>query len=1403
MDSRMSGRRRFNWQLILVLLMGAVVLAGTLYGLRRWRRGYMANKALETGNAAFERGEWVIAAQDLGRYCSLHPKDIDVLLKYAEAQLNIVPQKGPNVRQALGAYRQILREDPTHEEAVHKAGIIYLQTGMPQEAEMILERRLERVADPEAGELLAMSLAAQRKLREAAEILQPLIDDTPDRISAYEGLAALRHEHPDEVPGSPTDLLRTAVARNPASAAALVALGDHLDRKVRTDEARAEALALYGKAADLEEAPPLVRIRLASGFMRAGELAAARGQLQKAEVEESDQLALWLAWTRLAQLAQDGEEARLVAERALAALGKSRFRFLPTAVELYLLAGDEDRAREHIKEIEDMDPSSQNLALLRGLMAGHEGRPGESIRHLTDAMQGEQHSPQVALALGHAYLAQGDTRSAAQTLSDAVDRWPWITKARLALVEALGRSGRWAEAGRHARAVLEYEPDNLEARIRGLSIRARLALADSAVEDIDSVWREVRELEAERPEEPDVVALVAEVASLKGDDDLTLEAARALQTKEDRALQGGLIEINVLWKRDRAAAVARARELVERFPGEASAVAPLADMLLREGKNDDSIAVLERGIENAQGGARRELQLVLGRLFALVGRREDAIELINEVARRNPFDLQSRLMLFGLRGYSDAGWAQEIIDEIKAIEGDGGRLWRYHQAALWLTGGPTEPRAAEAIGFLEDNVKSDPGDLVSAILLGAAYEATGRMHLAVETYRRAYETNHSSLPTAYRLISALHKSGDLDAAGKILDEVAARGGSAESFEGLRLGQQLREGKAELALNTAEAMLERDPDNARMRVFVATLKMRSGDLSGARAILDASDLNEPVVLMASVELLLREGKTDEAVSLCDTLVAKSPDAAAHLFRARMLATLGRHDDALADLKQVVALEPDEHWGWVALGDFYAARNDRQEALAAVERALEISPEEPTVILRACRLYWGGDTVELRNRGDDLLKRAYERNQGDPDIALTLAGKLVARRTPPCLAEARRMLEKLTDDNPHLIPAWVLLARACLSAGSPDAALEAVSRALAAQPSEARKREVLFLKASAEAVRWPALAQTTLEDLWNEDKTAVGVGLALADACLAAQDGARAVSVLEELHSAVGDREHVAVSVALARALEREGDKERALEVLRESFYETPAAPRPFIERVRLLSEDGRCDEAVALVSKRREWYPEDVLSVMAAGEALVALAAKLSASELPEEVARSAEVFDAALLIARETAETHADDPRARLALAAVHQARGEDAIAEKHYREVLAERPDDPVAINNLAWLLSLDRDLLEDALALADRGKALYPEFPDLLDTRAVILGAVGRTEEARQDLEKCIQIAPVGSAAAAAGRFHLAQLFAAAGDGDEAVRLLRECTAPPHNARLSPEDAAKADRLLSDLQQ
>jgi tetratricopeptide (TPR) repeat protein len=120
------------------------------------------------------------------------------------------------------------------------------------------------------------------------------------------------------------------------------------------------------------------------------------------------------------------------------------------------------------------------------------------------------------------------------------------------------------------------------------------------------------------------------------------------------------------------------------------------------------------------------------------------------------------------------------------------------------------------------------------------------------------------------------------------------------------------------------------------------------------------------------------------------------------------------------------------------------------------------------------------------------------------------------------------------------------------------------------------------------------------------------------------------------------------------------------------------------------------------------------------------------------------------------------------------QLTGENSAAVVVYREVLRREPDNVLALNNLAWTLSLDRkdpDKVRESLALIQHAIDLAGPLDELLDTRARILFESGQSEAGLRDMCEAVNEAP------SASRFKdYAIMLRKAGKTKEAERALAE---------------------------
>jgi uncharacterized protein (TIGR03790 family) len=98
----------------------------------------------------------------------------------------------------------------------------------------------------------------------------------------------------------------------------------------------------------------------------------------------------------------------------------------------------------------------------------------------------------------------------------------------------------------------------------------------------------------------------------------------------------------------------------------------------------------------------------------------------------------------------------------------------------------------------------------------------------------------------------------------------------------------------------------------------------------------------------------------------------------------------------------------------------------------------------------------------------------------------------------------------------------------------------------------------------------------------------------------------------------------------------------------------------------------------------------------------------------------------------------------QLRLASLYEAAGEHQKAIERYRAVLARKPDDVRALNNLAFALAVHAGNPAEALGFAQRAHTLAPDSPGVTDTLGWILALAGRPSDALPLLEGAAKAAP-----------------------------------------------------------
>ncbi len=1398
-------RKYFNWKLVIILLIGLIVLGVTAFGLRSWQRERRSSRGLVLGNKLYDQGNWKEAAQNLGRYIAVVQDDVPVLVKYADAQLNIRPLKRNNIQQAIATYRIILRIEKGNFETATRLVGIYLQMGMSGEAELIAVRALE--VDPdlqnksktgaqakqvmELKRMLAIALARQRKFKEAVEELKEIITEYPEHILAYEFLGQLGEQRLEDYPQEPLFWFDEAVKNNLSTALAyIIRAAYHLRHGDKVKN-----LADLEQAEQLDLSEPAIRLRLAKEFINANVFDKAEKHLIATQKVEPASQVLWETWAQLA-LKSDSKTTMLkVAKTGLKELSLQPWDFMPTAAELYIKCDELDLASVCINKLRQNDIMPTTTAFLEGLVADRKGDHNEAANCWYKVIQLGNKSPRIRLALASTLTRLGDTSSALVQGRTLISENPDFLDGHLFLARLLAQTGNWTGTAQHAYQARQLSPTNVEAALLHLQARIQLLVVNGADKD-SKEWQGVEQQLATLENATDgslsVKLLQLQLAMLQKNFTDAETLINKLKKDHPSQIRVAMAEIELLSFADKAEeAILRLRDIVRKFPETIQPAKYLAILLSQQNNHKESEKVIKDALARVEKPvAHRELGLLLAALYAQWDKKDDICPLLNQLAQKLPDDILIKRQLLKLKEIvENTEKAQQLVDDIRSIEGDNGWQWRYEQAKIWFVQKDSKDHHPQIISLLKENLSANPDEQSSRILLAAIYEKAGRLPLAISTYREALNRSPRDLRIIIPVVAALYKANEYDQADVILRQAANHKLYHPELKKLELQSHLKRGQLSSASDDIDNLLANDPDNRSMYLTLALLKIRQGKFIEAEELLGKLKSEEPdslPIAVAQVELNMRQGKSTEAISLCDEIVNKFNNASAHIIRARTLASFGQVDKAKKDFEQATVMEPNNVESWMAKSRFYAFINQNDTAITDIEKAMLLAPNNLTIQKNAILLFFASGDREILQKGKALLDELMESNPDDIELRLYKSRSLLTKGTNPAVKQAAGILQKITEEQPDLTEAWILLSQIALGQGQSTKALDFALRGLIYQPND---KNLLLLRAKAEAAKSPTLAIPTLRILQERYPNDADVAIYLANIYLATNQSQKAIDLLKtQLASSNGTPDERKIHISLAVALYKNGNKAEAQEKFHTLQQSAPDDPAPLLAQIQLLKDEQLWTQLRQIAFDWSQNHPEDAYTPYTIASNLAANESS-KAKKIAEDLLRGILNRDPDSLAAMHT-------------LAMLLQTMGNSTEAATLYRQILTLQPDNVVAINNLAWILCDEQGKYKEALELAQRGLRFAPDYVDLVDTRGVLYDKLGQYDKAIQDFNRCLELYPDKTPARAASYLHLAKTQTKLGQKDEAVESLKK--ALELNAEiggLSEAEQVDAENLVENL--
>ena len=627
---------KLNVRLLAILVAVAALLGGAAVTARHVRRQILAARDLKAGLAAFEKGDWALAGKHLKEYLGRQPDDVEILDKYARAQLSIEPLEVGNILGAISAYRRLVNLRPKEEEAYERLATLYLAVGNFSELTYTAGKRLEESPnDPKARIWIAKALVSQHEFDEARKALVKLEGDLVGRGKHIEyvqvctllSLVAGQEETEEaraearkwaercvetgsdcyEARVFCARFLRKAAMRLLRDEAALDASATEplLEQASKAAKTKAnllpavadieQSVAHLERAGTLKPVDPAARLVLVDEWLAQGELKQAEAALAQLDDAGPEEIRKYLVDPKLWEVRrfllkatflgrkQENEEGVKLADAALAAMTapRHRIRIFPAAVRLYVSGGSAVKARACLKEYLDLLKVGQEV--------------GRSV---------EATDEQLAVLKAMVAYAEERPYQVIEDVEPIIRADSSNTTLLKVLAAAYSQTNQTAQA---IRVLLQY----VKLRPRDVEMSSQLVREYIKLSNWRGAYRAAMLAE---PEDPTNIVIQL----------LRIETSVYLAVEQDQSRRtawlGSLVE--------------ELAGLRAKHPDDLDVRLLQAYMAFEEGRYDDAIAELKLAIEECEETLRAELQLAA--FYFRRQQTDEAIDVCRNACKRHP-----------------------------------------------------------------------------------------------------------------------------------------------------------------------------------------------------------------------------------------------------------------------------------------------------------------------------------------------------------------------------------------------------------------------------------------------------------------------------------------------------------------------------------------------------------------------------------------------------------------------------------------------------------------------------------------------------------------------------------------------------------------------------------------------
>lgn len=563
------------------------------------------------------------------------------------------------------------------------------------------------------------------------------------------------------------------------------------------------------------------------------------------------------------------------------------------------------------------------------------------------------------------------------------------------------------------------------------------------------------------------------------------------------------------------------------------------------------------------------------------------------------------------------------------------------------------------------------------------------------------------------------------------------------------------GTAALAVKVSETLLSDNPDLPTARRVVIDDLLRRQEWNNALTVIDtglAGTPGEPELLRLRLGVLEQLGRNDDIIAQLKEMVADFPDEGLHRVLVNRYMAEGRLDQAEAYLRERVAWEgADGSEARMELIAFLTQNVGRDAGIAEIDRILRESSDR-TALFRSVKAgleFDAGRREEAIAEIESILKDTEPSEETDR-IKVALARMLIATGNS---VGARARVEEVLARDPGQVEAIKLKAGWLIEDDQPGDALVELRKGLDQAPrdavlltlmAQAHERagnrdlmgEMLALateasgSAPAESLRYAAFlvedekllpAEDVLQDALRLQNASPLLLGALGDLYVRMKDWPRAQAVIDRLGRLGTDEGAVLVNELTARKLAAQNQAEE-LESFLAGLAEGESGLQAAASILRLRLARGDIDGALA--------YARDLLSNDPGNPTLRFLdAGVLIAAGRQQEAAG----------ILQDLLAENPENERAWLALYRVRRSGGDEDAAARVLSDAQAALPDSA----NLKWIEASAAELRGDIDRAIDIYEELYAANSSSVVVANNLASLISNYREGDENLERAYEIA------------------------------------------------------------